>query len=59
MNNDIRESKPQKRNITWQVQMPAPACEHTFELIAHEENGATKRCTKCGYLETEWTPGQP
>jgi hypothetical protein len=53
MNEAQPDSEGPKRNITWQIQ-PAPAlCPHQYELIAHEEGGAIKRCVKCGSLEAE------
>lgn len=45
-----------KRNITWQMQLPLVACDHLFELIAHEGTGDLWKCKKCGNVETEWAP---
>lgn len=48
-----------KRNITWQMQLPLAACEHAFELIAHDGTSDLWKCQKCGNVETEWTPKRP
>ena len=53
MSDASKEPKRPTRNITWQTEPPAAPCEHQYEVIAHEQRGDIKRCSKCGRLEAE------
>jgi len=47
------DSKRPMRNITRDRQRDPSQCEHQYEVIAREEDGALKRCVKCRNLEAE------
>ena len=53
MHNDNEQPKRPTRNVTWQAQTLPTACEHAFEVIAHEDGRGLKRCCKCGGMETQ------
>jgi hypothetical protein len=59
MRNGSSDPTPHKRNITWQVEMTPKECAHEYETVAREENTLLQRCSKCGNVEAEWTPGEP
>jgi hypothetical protein len=55
MDDNKSNNEPRRitRNIFWQTRpIPAP-CEHKYEIIAREQSGDLRRCSKCGGLEAE------
>jgi hypothetical protein len=51
LNNNLNDTEPSGRNMTWQAQPSPSQCAHRHEVIAQEEGVALKRCAKCGSLE--------
>jgi len=53
MDDPTPEPESSARSKFWQAQRPLAHCEHAYEVFAHEECGALRRCTTCGSLEEE------